>query len=97
METYNVKSITISKKAGGSEDKYRIAFIGLFDENNPHLIARAPFKVLEIDDIEKVRLHDLRNVSFYLVGNDIIINNLEKLNVETSSGVVTLSGKQVLP
>ena len=97
METYDVKSITISKKAGGSEDKYRIAFIGLFDENNPHLKAKAPFKVLEIDDIEKVRLHDLRNVSFYLVGNDIVINNLEKINVDTSEGVVTLSGKQVLP
>ncbi|PIN87833.1 hypothetical protein COV12_01750 [Candidatus Woesearchaeota archaeon CG10_big_fil_rev_8_21_14_0_10_32_24] len=97
MDTYDVKSITISKKPGGSEDKYRIAFIGLFNENNPHLTAQAPFKVLEINDIEKVRLHDLRNVSFYLVGNDIVINNLEKLHVDISEGVVTLSGKQVLP
>jgi len=35
METYKVKSITISKKPGETKDSFKTAFIGLFDENNP--------------------------------------------------------------
>ena len=97
METHKVKSVTISKKPGGTEDRLRTAFIGLFDENNPHLKAKAPFKVLEFKNIEKVRLHDLRNVSFYLVGNDLVINNLVEINFEDKNNILTLTGKQDLP
>jgi len=97
METYKVKSITISRKPGKDKDGFKTAFIGLFNENNPHLKAKEPFEVLEIPDIEKVRLHDLRNVSYYLIGNDIIINNLVELNIDTKDNIVTLTGEQELP
>ena len=97
MVTYKVKSVTISKKPGGTEDSFRTAFIGLFDVNNPHLKAKAPFKVLEFKNVEKVRLHDLRNVSFYLVGNDLVINNLIEVNFEEKKNILTLTGKQDLP
>ena len=96
METYEVKSITISKKPGETKDSFKTAFIGLFNENNPHLKAKAPFKVLEFKDVEKVRLHDLRNVSFYLAGNDLIINNLIEINFENKKNILTLTGKQDL-
>ena len=96
METYKVKSITISRKPGKDKDEFKTAFIGLFKENNPHLKAKAPFKVLEIEKVEKVRLRDLRNVSYYLLGNDIVINNLVELNLDYKDDILTLTGKQDL-
>jgi len=96
-KTFKVKSITISRKPGKHrEDGLWTVFIGLFDENNPHLKARAPFEVLDLKDVEKVRLHELRNVSFYLAGNDLIINNLIEITIKQEGKVVTFSGKQNL-
>ncbi|PIN76796.1 hypothetical protein COV17_01065 [Candidatus Woesearchaeota archaeon CG10_big_fil_rev_8_21_14_0_10_36_11] len=97
MKTYNVKSITISRKPGKNKDGFWTAFIGLFNENNPHLKAKAPFEVLNIPDVEKVRIHELRNVSYYLMGNDIIINNLKELTIEKDDNILILKGKQDLP
>ena len=96
METYKVKSITLSRKPGKDKDGFKTAFIGLFDSNNPHLEAKVPIKVLEIANVEKVRIHDLRNVSYYLMGNDIVINNLVELNVDYKDNILTLTGKQDL-
>lgn len=97
FKTYRVKSVTISRKPGKNKDGLWTAFIGLFDENNPHLKAKAPVEVLDLKEVEKVRIRDLRNISYYLMGNDIIINNLVTLNIETKGTVVTLSGEQELP
>ena len=36
METYKVKSITISRKRPEDKDSFKTAFIGLFDSNNPY-------------------------------------------------------------
>ena len=97
MASYKVKSITVSRKPSEKRDDTWSAFIGLFDENNPHLKAKAPMKVLEIKGIEKIRLRDLRNISYYLMGNDIVVNNLSELNIDIKDNIVTLSGKQELP
>ncbi|MBI2669117.1 hypothetical protein HYX14_04715 [Candidatus Woesearchaeota archaeon] len=97
METYASKSVVISRKPGKDRDGPWTAMISLFDENNPHLKAKVPLKVVEIPKVEKVRIKELRNVSYYLRGNDIVINNLVKINVETKEGVVTLTGIQELP
>ena len=96
MDTYKVKSITISRKPGKDKDGFWIAFIGLFDSNNPHLEAKVPIKVLEIKTVEKVRIHDLRNISYYLMGNDIVINDLTEINVDYKDNILTLTGKQEL-
>jgi predicted aspartyl protease len=60
------------------------------------LKARAPFEVLDLKDVEKVRLHELRNISFYLAGNDLIINNLVEVTIKQEGDVVIFSGKQDL-
>ena len=96
MTTYKAKSVIISRKPGEREKESWSAFIGLFDENNPHLKAKVPFKVLEFPGIEKVRMRELRNISYYLRGNDIVINNLVEINVEVEPDIVTLTGKQAL-
>ncbi len=96
-KTLKAKSITVSRKPGKDKDTFKSAFIGLFNDNNPHLKAKAPFQVIELKEVEKVRFRDLRNISFYLLGNDIVINNLEEVTITQENNVVTLSGKQNLP
>lgn len=95
-KTFKVKSVTVSRKPGKDRDGLWTAFIGLFQENNPHLKGRVPFEVLEYKNVEKVRIKELRNISYYLMGNDIIINDLVRLIVEYNEGIVTLTGEQSL-
>ena len=97
MASYKAKSVTISRKPAEKKEGTWSAFIGLFDENNPHLKAKAPIKVIEMKDVEKVRIRDLRNISYYLLGNDIVINNLVELNIDLKESIVTLTGRQELP
>ena len=94
-QIFKAKSVVISRKPGRKEETLKTAFIGLFDENNPHLKAKAPFKVLEIPEVEKVRIRDLLNVSYYLLGNDIVINNLEQVHIIKEGQIITLTGKQI--
>ncbi len=94
MATYKVKSITVSRKPSCKKDGTWSAFIGLFDENNPHLKAKEPIDVLEIKNVEKIRINELRNISYYLAGNDVVVNNLIELNVSIKNNIVTLTGRQ---
>jgi hypothetical protein len=95
-KTFQVKSVMIGRKPGKDKEGLKSAFIGLFDENNPHLKGRAPFEVLDLPEVEKVRLHDLRNVSYYLMGNDLVINNLTEVTIKKDGHILTLTGKQTL-
>lgn len=97
VQKYKVKSVVVSRKPSHKDEDSWYAFIGLFDENNPHLKGKAPFEVVEIPNVEKVRIRELRNVSYYLLGNDIVINNLEELELKQEGKVLTLTGKQNLP
>ena len=97
-KTFKAKSVVISRKPGKNEDGFKTAFIGLFRENNPHLTNQVPFEVVEVKEIEKVRIRELRNVSFYLMGNDIVINNLQEVSIkQTEDNIITITGKQNLP
>ncbi len=96
-KTFKAKSITVSRKPGKDKDTFKSAFIGIFNDNNPHLKAKEPIEVLELKEVEKVRFRDLRNISFYLLGNDIVINNLEEISIKQEGNIVTLMGKQNLP
>ncbi|MFH1275867.1 MAG: hypothetical protein ABIH82_02040 [Candidatus Woesearchaeota archaeon] len=97
MTIYKAKSITISRKPGKNRDGLWSAFIGLFNDNNPHLKGKAPLDVVEIKEVEKVRIRDLRNISYYLMGNDLIINDLTEVEMVTEGNILTITGKQMLP
>lgn len=97
IKKYKVKSVVVSRKPSHKDEEVWHAFIGLFEENNPHLKGKVPFEVVEIQNVQKVRINELRNISYYLMGNDIVINNLEELTIGQEDGVVTLTGKQNLP
>ena len=94
---FKAKSVTISRKPGEEKEGLWSAFIGVFMENNPHLKGRVPLEVLDIPGIEKIRIRDLRNISYYLLGNDIVINNLVEVVIQKEGIVLTLTGKQDLP
>lgn len=93
METFQAKSVIVSRKPGKKEDTWAIT-IALFSENNPHLKGRVPSQVIEYKEIEKVRIRELKNVSFYSAGNDLVINDLIKMNLNAGKGIITLTGKQ---
>lgn len=97
VQKYKVKSVIVSRKPGKSKDGMWTAFLGLFNENNPHLKAKEPISVLEFKEIEKVRIKELKNISYYLMGNDIVINNLVELEIDIKDHIVTLTGRQDLP
>lgn len=97
IKKYKVKSVVVSRKPSHKDEEVWHAFIGFFDENNPHLKGKVPFEVVEIQNVQKVRINELKNISYYLMGNDIVINNLEELTIQEEDGVVTLTGKQNLP
>ena len=92
------KSIVVSRKPGLDKDGLWSVMVGLFETNNPHLKAKVPFKSLEFTECVKVRLHDLRNVSLYLMGNDLVINDLlsVQFDLDENSRILTVSGKQSL-
>ena len=96
MLQFEAKSVVVSRKPGKDADGLWNCVVALFDENNPHLKARVPFKSLEFEEVVKVRLHELENVSFYLIGNDLVINNLTRIDIDfdESRRIITLSGEQ---
>ena len=97
LKKYITKSVVVSRKPSHKKEEDWHAFIGFFEENNPHLKGKVPREVVEIRNVQKVRINELRNISYYLMGNDIVINNLEELTIQQEDGVVTLTGKQNLP
>lgn len=96
-QTFNVKSVMLGRKPREDGCEFKTLWIRLFMKNNPHKCGEAPIKTLEIPDIEKVRIRELRNVSYYLEGNDIVINNLTSLELEQDDTIMYLRGVQELP
>ena len=96
MPIFKAKSIIVSRKPNNREKSSWVVLIALFNENNPHLKGRVPTRVLEYKDIEKVRLKELKNISFYLAGNDLVVNDLVKINIEwdKEEKLIVLTGEQ---
>lgn len=95
-----VKTISclITKKErqpySSEKDLHPTVHLKLFDQNNPHKNPEAfPHTVYEFTDVEKVRIRRL-NVSFYLEGDDIVINDLEELYIQHKDNKIVLKGYQ---
>lgn len=83
----------LSRKPEVGKDDFKTAVIGLYAENNPHKSGKFPNVVYEFTNIEKVRIKGL-NVSYYLEGNDLIINDLEELLIIHEGTFLVLKGYQ---
>ena len=88
------KSALISRMPRGDKDKYKTVVIRLYDINNPHKTTEFPKKTFEFSDTEKVRIRRL-NVSYYLEGNDLVINDLEEINIGHEDGKIIIKGYQI--
>lgn len=88
------KSVLISRMAKEDEnDEHKTAILRFFDVNNPHLTEEFPKKVIIYTNKRKVRIMGL-NVSYYLEGNDIVVNDLEEVQIENENSSLYIKGKQ---
>ncbi|HIH47867.1 TPA: hypothetical protein HA297_06270 [Candidatus Woesearchaeota archaeon] len=92
-EQYQAKSIILSRKPGAPKDQFKTLLVALFDANDAHKSGKTPLKVLEYPNVEKVRLTKLQ-VSYYLEGNDLIVNDLSEVNIKQDGALVVIDGKQ---
>ncbi|MFC1731400.1 hypothetical protein ACFL6I_13860 [candidate division KSB1 bacterium] len=95
-EKRKAKCAMLSRKPRVNEDEFKTAVIALFDKNNPHKTGETPIEVLEYTNIEKIRVRNL-NVSYYLEGNDLIINDLKgiKLEIDEDKRKIVLKADQI--
>jgi hypothetical protein len=85
---YKAKSIIISRKPRGN-NMLKTATISFFDDNDPHLKAKAPKEMLDFENTEKVEIKGM-DVDYYTEGNDLVINDLESVSVEKKEDTVTV-------
>lgn len=91
----STKSILIGRlDRDKKSDDFKTAIIRLFEVNNPHKKNCFPTKIYKFTNIEKVRIRRL-NVSYYLEGNDIVINDLEELYIIQDDHKITLKAYQL--
>ena len=83
MEKYEAKSIIIGrKKRVDPDDTKHPFFISLFDISEPHKSGDVPKQIVDFPLLDRVDITGL-NVSYLLGGNDIVIDNLEYIEVES--------------
>jgi len=91
---YKAKSIIVGRKKRENEtDEAYPCFISLFDINNPHTSGKVPKQILDIPLVHKVIITGL-DVNYLVEGNDIVINDLEKIEVKVDEGHVYIKGVQ---
>ncbi|MFH0870690.1 MAG: hypothetical protein V1866_06580 [archaeon] len=89
------KSVLISQLEDEKTDnQYKTAILRLFDVNNPHKKDVFPTHIYKFSNTEKVRIRRL-NVSYYLEGEDIVVNDLEELYITHEGNKLILRGYQV--
>ncbi|MBT5021423.1 hypothetical protein HOK51_09730 [Candidatus Woesearchaeota archaeon] len=87
------KSMLIGRLPRKEGNDYKTVVIRFFEINNPHKTEEFPTKTLEFPDIEKVRIRRL-NVSYYLEGNDIVVNDLDEAFVIKKTNKLIVQGYQ---
>ncbi|MBW2972392.1 hypothetical protein KY359_05125 [Candidatus Woesearchaeota archaeon] len=90
----STKSVLIGRLPRREGDKFKTAVVRLYNVNNPHKTTEFPVKTYEFSDTEKVRIRRL-NVSYYLEGNDIVINDLEELYILREDNKLIIKGYQI--
>jgi len=89
------KSVLISRNEHEHPDEFKTAVLRLYEVNNPHKQKDVfPTRVYIFTNIEKVRIRRM-NVSYYLEGNDIVVNDLEELYITKDGTKLVLKGYQL--
>jgi hypothetical protein len=85
--------VIISRKPKDQGCEFKTAMLGIYEDNNPHKKNLFPKVIYEFSNIEKIRLKNL-NMSYYLEGNDLVINDLEELFLIHEENLLILKGYQ---
>lgn len=88
------KSALIGRMPRKEGDKFKTAVVRLFKVNNPHKTTEFPFKTFEFSNTEKIRVRRL-NISYYLEGNDLVINDLEEIYILREDSKLIIKGYQI--
>ena len=88
------KSALIGRLPRKEGAKFKTAVIRLYNVNNPHKTTEFPVKTYEFDNTEKIRLRRL-NVSYYLEGNDLVVNDLEEIYITHEKNKLVIKGYQL--
>ncbi|MBU0461002.1 MAG: hypothetical protein KJ574_00290 [Nanoarchaeota archaeon] len=91
--TKKVRCIMIGRLPRREGDQFKTAVFRFFDKNNGHKTGEFPIDTLEYPNIEKVRIRRM-NVSYYLEGNDIIVNDLEEVRLIKKGSLIMVRGYQ---
>jgi len=88
------KSVLVGRLPRKEGDKFKTAVVRLFNVNNPHKTTEFPTKTYEFSNTEKIRIRRL-NVSYYLEGNDMVINDLEEIYILREDNKLVIKGYQI--
>ena len=93
--TLKCKSVMVGRKPRQENDQFKTLTISTFNEINPHKSGAAPIKTLDFRNMEKARMRHM-NVSYYIEGNDLVINDLHEVTLEVHEDKhkVVIRGKQ---
>tara|TARA_Y100000310_G_C20691313_1_gene822431 strand:+ start:2658 stop:2927 length:270 start_codon:yes stop_codon:yes gene_type:complete len=87
---YATKSVLVTRLPRKGDNEFKTASIKLFKINDPHMTDELPDETIEYENIEKIIIK-VKEVDYFLEGNDLIINNLEEVNVEKEGNIVVIS------
>ncbi len=87
------KSILIGRLPREGPEKFKTAVIRAFNVNNPHKTTTFPIKTLEFSDTEKIQIINT-NLTYYLEGNDMVINNLVEAEIKHEDNKLVIEAKQ---
>jgi hypothetical protein len=90
---YKTSSAMIGRAKRKDKESDYPTFIHLFNVNDPHKTGKVPEEMLDFQETHKVMIKGL-NVIYLPLGNDILINDLEYIDIETQGPHILLSGKQ---
>ena len=89
----SVQCIMIGRLPRVQGDPFKTAVFRFYTENNGHLKGGFPEATLEYPNIEKVRVRRM-NTSYYLEGNDIVVNDLEEVRIIKKGTLLVVRGYQ---
>ncbi len=87
---HKAKAIIIGRK---KESGQYGAFVAIFDMNDPHKSGQAPREIIDFLGCRNVKIKGF-DLKFMIGGADIVINDIEKLEIEDKDMRVTITGKQ---
>ena len=89
---YNYKCAIVARKKIRETDSYN-CLINMFDINEGHLSGEVPKEFLEFENVKKVEINGL-NLCYFLIGNDVVINDMESLEITEEDDKLLITGKQ---